>query len=44
MKAVYEFWMFNKEGIVLALALALPTGALFAAGHEGMKALLRKLR
>ena len=44
MRAIYEFWMFNKESIILACVVALPTGALFAAGHEGVKYIFKRLR
>jgi hypothetical protein len=34
-----DFWFFNKESAALAIALAPPTGLLFAIGHEAGKAL-----
>lgn len=43
MKTVYDFWVFNKESIVLACVIAAPSGLIFAAFHELGKYLVRKL-
>ena len=42
MQSIHDFWIFNKESLILAVVIAAVTGPIWAVGHEMTKNWMRK--